>query len=377
MHNFRRYVTRCASGSGFISLCGLVGAWQNLLTQYSERRFRPYEGEFGEHVMLLVHEGSVSFERGDFYFKARAGDALLIGRGDGGRLSFSRCPVNEALVVEVLTFDERSIGRALRNNEGWESLALIEKGDPRNTFALPGFLNRAPKDPANQHPGPHRLHVAINVLLEQYRAGLGGFLRENFYLPRWRSCIFLEQFVIPFEGAKHAGLKYAGGPDQLRRDSLLFLGATPERILARRRADLATAWLRCEHSIDDVAKALGFPSRWEFECFYAGMKHLPCRGVQKLMPLSKAEPEEIISALRPCWWAGNRKLSIEIPPANDPYTDLRGAEGDEPVVESGLGREEMTKELRSKAEDFFSMKSTGAGMIVPIFEFHKPMEQAA
>jgi len=375
--SFRRYVTRCASGSGFRSLSGLVGARQNLLTQYSDRRFRPYEGEFGEHVMLLVHEGSASFDRGDFYFKARAGDALLIGRGDEGRLAFGRCPVNEALTAEVLTFDERSIARALRNNEGWESLALIEKGDRRNTFALPAFLKSFPKDPRYQHPGPHRLHAAINVLLEQYRAGLGGFLRENFYLPRFRLGIYLEQFVIPFEGAKDAGLKYAGGPDQLRRDCLLYMGAIPDRILARRRAELATAWLRCGHSIDDVAKALGYSDRWSFECFYAGMKHQRCRDVQKLTPLLKTEPEELISAMRPCWWAGNRKLSIEIPPANDPYTNPRGAEDDEPIVGDGPGRAEMTKELRMKAEDFCAMKSTGAELIVPIFEFQKPMEQAA
>ena len=374
---FRRYVTRCASGSGFRSLSGLVGARQNLLTQYSDRRFRPYEGPFSEHVMMLVREGSVVFDHDDFHFEARAGDALLIGRGDAGRLSFGRCPVNEGLVVEVLTFDERSIAKALRNNEGWETLALWEQGEARNAFALPGFHNRAPKDPKYQHPGSHRLHAAINVLLEQYRAGLGGFLRENFYLPRWRLCIFLEQFVIPFQGAKDAGLKYAGGPNQLRNDCLLYLGAKPERILARRRAELATAWLRCENSIDDVAKALGFPSRWEFECFYAGMKHQRCRDVQKLTPLSKAEPEELISAIRPCWWAGDRKLSIEIPPAKDPYTNPRCEKDDEPIAGDGPGRAELTKELRTKAEDFCAMKSTGAKMIVPIFEFQKPMDEAA
>ena len=190
--------------------------------------------------------------------------------------------------------------------------------------------------------------------------------------------IYLEsEFVIPFEGAKHAGLKYAGGPDQLRRDCLLYMGASPERILARRRAELATAWLRCENSVDDVGKALGFASRWEFECFYAGMKHRPCRDVQKLMPLSKAEPEELISAMRPFWWPGDRKLSIEIPPANDPYTNPRGAEDDEPIVGDGPGRAEMTKQWRMKAEDFCAMKSTGAELIVPIFEFQKPMDLAA
>jgi hypothetical protein len=101
-----------------------------------------------------------------------------------------------------------------------------------------------------------------------------------------------------------------------------------------------------------------------------------CRDVQKWTPLSQAEPEELISAMRPCWWQGDRKLSVEIPPADDPCAGSQYMSPFDPDFERNV-REERTKELRSKAEDFCAMKCTGAELIVPIFEFAHPIEMAA
>ena len=130
--------------------------------------------------------------------------------------------------------------------------------------------------------------------------------------------------------------------------------------------------------MDEVGKALGFATRWEFECVYSAMTHRRCRNVQQLTPLSKAEPEELISALRPCWWSGNRKLSIEIPSKKErPSWQVMTEAEEQQLVENRRRREEMTKELRAEAVDFFAMKCTGAELIVPIFEFQKPMEAAA
>jgi hypothetical protein len=91
---FRRYVTRRMKKARFFSLGGrdgLIGARHNILMQFWARRNRPYRGTFDQHVLMLVKEGTIFFERAGSTFAAKAGDALLIGRGESGRLSWNAC----------------------------------------------------------------------------------------------------------------------------------------------------------------------------------------------------------------------------------------------------------------------------------------------
>ena len=81
----------------------------------------------------------------------------------------------------------------------------------------------------------------------------------------------------------------------------------------RRRCELATAWLRCGHSIEAVAKALGYSSQWEFETAYSGRMRRRCADVQKMPPLASLEPEELAAALRPSWWPARGPSRVRIP----------------------------------------------------------------
>jgi hypothetical protein len=378
---FRRFITRRMRGARFFPMRvkrGLVGARENILLDFFERPIPPYRGTFDEHVFMLVKAGTVAFKREGSQVAAREGDALLIGRGDKGRLSFTRCPVKNGLVVEIMTFDERAIVDALRRHSRWESEALLKQCKSPGALVLPEFQKSIPENAGWRYLCTGSFYRAMDHLLSGDRQRLPGFLREGFYVPRWRLCVFLERYVLPIDGANAAGAQYAGGPDKLRRDTLFYLGAKPERILARRRAELATAWLRCGHTVDEVGKALGFAGRWQFECFYSATTHRRCHDVQQLLPLSQAEPEELLAAMRPCWWSGKRKLSIEIPYKKERPTRRVMSEAEErQFAKECRRREKLTIELRGKAADFFTMRSTGAALLLPIFQFEKPKDAAA
>lgn len=241
-------------------------------------------------------------------------------------------------------------------------------------------------------------------MLQQYRRGLPQFLRDHFYLQRWTLFALLESKVLLPDGVAHLAAEYRGGAKQLRKDCLVYLGAKPESIIARRRCELATAWLRCGHSIEAVGQALGYSSQWEFETAYSGRMRRRCADVQKMPPLASLELEELAAALRPSWWPAWGPSRVAIPQeecalgisadewarirrecaaaeprkdagagdaavTNDSEVGGVGSTNDDPQAADDLAarRAKAAEELREKAADFFAMKSTGAEIIVPIF----------
>jgi len=326
--------------------------------------------------MLIVRDGAVKFIRDGVEFVALPDDALVIGRGGPGELTFFRDGSGGELMVEILTFDERSIAKALQNHEGWETAALWEEGEMRETFALPNFKCRGTWSEGLDERSPKWLFSAINLFLEQYRPGLGRFLRKCFYQPRWKLCVFLEKFVLLREGAQIAGNAYGGGPRGLHCDCLLYLGIEPKQVMARRRAELAKSWLRCDQTVEDVAKVLGFSNCRDFEFFYSGATHQRCRDAQAMPPLSEAGLKDLIPAMLPFWWPENLGISNDkgLSTKCDPEECIFN---EDLIFRPEKAGEVAANSLRDRAADFFAMKATGAQIIVPVFGFGDLIGEAA
>jgi len=381
---FRRFLARHVRGSRLLSIRGARGARQRTLSLLRDRPLGPYRGPLEEHVLVVVEEGIVKFERDGQSLVAETSDALLIGRGEAGRLTFFPDRDSGGLTVEITTFDERSIGKKLRTDAALESAALMGERDVPGAFHFRRFYPLIPKG----LPLPvHRFHSAIAIALHQYGSELPEFFREHFYRARWDLLVFLERFATCSEGAKRAAREYNGGEKQLRRDCLLNIGRNPAAILRRRRCELAYAWLRSGNKIEDVAKVLGFSSNWDFECEFAGVLKMRCRDVEKMPLLQHAEPEELVNALTPFWWEERELVIGQIPQAQvfgsimDPAMEDRCIAHERHLQayreQNRQKRAEVTEELREKAADFFAMKSTGAEIIVPIFKSAINLAQAA
>ena len=382
---------RGSSGFRLLSMRGVVGARERILTRFFGEPFGPYRGPYEDHVIILVQEGTIVFEKNETRYEATEGEALLIRRGDGGRLYFTPCPVKHGLVAHVFAFDERAIARVLRNCPDWESRAVTETRAAPDAFALHKFHRYHLQTPEPIPEDSDRFGFAIRELLQHSRPGLAAFLRDSFYRSRSALCAFMEQFVLSPDGAQKAAAQYSGGPLRLSRDCRLYLGVRrPEQIITRRRMELASAWLRCGHAIDSVAQALNYASRFEFQSAFSGFTKMGCADVQRSKPLPEVEVEELIEALTPFWWKGRRKLAFEAPPRPErsfSVSSMSAAKEEELIrAHPELKRKKeaekeqrtkITKELREKAVDFFNMKCTGAKLIVPTFEFEKPMDEAA
>ena len=380
---FRRFLARHVPGFQLIPMPGATGARGRRLFHHGDAPLGPYQGPYDQHVLMLVHEGTMTLERHGGCCEAQAGDAMLIGRGEEGRLMMNPCRNRHRFVMDVMVFDERALAKVLRNHYAWESLAVSEEGDAPTAFTFRDFGFRGGSSLASPID---TFSPAISLLLGQYRPGVAEFLREHFYHPRWMLCIFLEQFVTTADGAKQAAKKYPGGTNQLRRDCLLYLGTQPEAVLTKRRCELATAWLRCGHSITEVAQALGYSSQGEFECSYCGVTKTRCRDVQERTPLAEVAIDELIASIQPYWW-NSRILSIDQAPSERHFDDQMMSQAEEEAfaaaepqwqeltVANRQTRWRMADELREKAADFFAMKKSGADLIVPIFKYAPPVEE--
>lgn len=257
--------------------------------------------------------GTLAIQRGDRTYFVKTGDALLLPAGEGG-ITFLQCPKSRGLEVEIFEFDARTLAPRFRNSPTWEQLAYEMNGPPVGAMVFNGMadsIRRLDK----VIPAGRRFHVVMGELFQQYRAGLEAFLRTAFYLPRWRLFVALEKFVTHPEGLVKFADDYSGGKKRLRKDCLLYAGDTPDEIIAKRRCQVATVWLRCGHAIDDVGKTLGFASSREFQSFYSGRMRRSCAATQQMPALTSLDPDELEKVLRPYWWAPEAPSRFYIPRA--------------------------------------------------------------
>ena len=241
----------------------------------------------------------------------------------------------------------------------------------------------------------------------------------------------MERAVTAANAEEKAAAHYPGGWVRLRKDCRTFLELEPSRFFTQRRCELATSWLRCGHSIEDVSARLGFATPARFQAVYSGTTGRVCATAQARPGLATPGPEELAELLRPFWWPADRPRKLVIP---SPESELPAWFGEEiradfmtwpmPVREdhgtevplpssaaappaclagfemtSSITSEEVdaaaiaptptrlddfnerrskaTAELMERAQAFLAMKSTGAEIIVPFFDHAESGEALA
>lgn len=370
---------------------GVVGvrAWKYVAV--TDRKIRPFTRNFHRHLLMLVENGVAVFRRNGPTSLARSGDALLI---PAGHCSVQFLPVVTGLGISVIVveFDLRAVAKNLRENYLAETVALQRHEFPASGIVLHDFVTHAQAGSKGIGVAAGiSLRCVFNLLQTGQWPAVFAFTRSVFYERRWKLLAMLEKHVIAADGEAQMAATYEGGAKKLRRDCEIFLGGRPRQLLRRRRAQIAAAWLRCGHSIDNVAKALSFSSRREFQCEFAAHLHRRCEDVQKQTPLTTVEIEDLLTAIRPVWWPPPLPLTINIPPRRDDLfpRGMFGREIEEDVLaserargcdilaENAATRAAVTSQVHERATAFFAMKATAAEIVVPIFEQSPPPIQKA
>lgn len=310
--HFRRHI----EGFRSLPICSMPGVRYCTIENFSHKELRPYFGTLSRHLLILMRAGTVIVRRRGQVHGAGAGGAVLVPAGDV-ELSFHRPPGSGAVIAELVEFDHRRLADMVSGNALYESLALKSPHPSVDAVNLPKFggWNGSQHCPAeSQHAD--RARMMMSIFINQPRRGLFEFLRDHFYRRRWELCIMMEQSLLMHDAAECAAVKYPGGMKALRKDCRVFLEAEPMQIINRRRCQLASAWLRCGHSVEAVSERLGFDCLAQFQCVFSGTTGRSCAATMAMVPLKELTPEELVEILRPCWWPPGAPQKMVIPDLN-------------------------------------------------------------
>lgn len=307
-------------------------------------------------TFIAVQQGTAQFCRDGRTATARAGSALLVAPGPGELKFFSEGNVPaKAMVIE---FDLLSAVGLLRKRQALEEMALVVPAGPKEGTVFSEFIPRL-EILRRGRLGPKEL---VELLLFDTGVRAIGFFRAVYFLPRWRLLVALEQAVRYRHAERDAGRYYPGGVRALRNDCRLFLGEDVDSWLRRRRMQIAGIWLRMKMPAEAVARALGFRDAYEFRREFEPFTGRRCENVSKEeIPLLFLKMGEFTELVRPCWWPAPLPLN----PAFREAEPRAAAKGGRLRNDS---RQIPCTVMRRLDRKFFSMRSTGADAMVPIFD---------
>jgi len=343
---------------------------------------------FPRHMLILMEVGSVAFRRDGQTSFAQAGDVLLVPAAEGElELIPSQSP--EGLRGMIVEFDSRSIAKILRNSFAAEHAAIQSCGFRPSGLVFPRLAIRCfPPVEGIEHPSFDPVHT-FEIIFDELSNQTAGFARSVFYEDRWRLLEFMERQVSqPLSDFSWID-DYTAGGKQLEKDCQFYVGCSPKAFVKRRKIEIASAWLRCGRSVNEIARVLGFCSAWEFQCLYGATTKRRCADVQAETPLSWLSSEELREEIVPFWWSMDRRLPGRRPTEVErEFHAALGraiAQSRRPLETRGFARqlsripedqleemdqaEETAREaLLARAEEFFDMQTTAAEIVVPFFK---------
>ena len=201
-------------------------------------------------------------------------------------------------------------------------------------------------------------------------------------------------------------------------DCKFYVGCSVDRFVKLRQIEMAMVWLRSGSSIDAVARALKFESRWEFLCLFSALTRRRAKDIMNPMeetPLDWLSVEEFEEAVSPFWWRRWRRNTVEFPAIQSRlmaqrlqeaerrsrtedvrlFERLRTKRGlvdynekiqnqpDEAsqLIDTQKGPDQFpnrplsyappkvpTPEFKKAAQEFFEMMTTGIEIVVPLFK---------
>ena len=380
---------------------GVTGLRMSIVAHFFDTPVPRYKGPFPRHFLILMQEGAAAFRRDGETSLVEAGDMLLVQAGTGS-LEFISSKTTRGFRAHIVEFDVRSVAKHLRQSFWAERETLKGLPFPKTGVVFQGVQLRCfpviPGTENRQFDAEETFHTLFNY----YSHRTAPFARSIFYEERWQVLRFLEAQVWKPLSDMTWMEQYELGSKRLAKDCLFFVGCTPEAFMKRRKIELASAWLRCGHRVNEIARVLGFSSPWEFQSLYGAVTKRRCSDVQAETPLRSVRPYELHEAISPFWWRCTRPTSGDLPTEFerdlarqlnervresrlsevrliDRLVNRRGILPEEPVEQAapepnrnipakepdGKYPQNSAAEIRLISEEFFEMKTTAVEIVVP------------
>lgn len=400
-----------------LSSGGITGVRRASISLFWDRMLNKFCGFFPKHLLILVREGSVVSRRDGETIMAEPGDVVLVPKGEA-EIEFISSRESHGFRCEVIEFDERSIAKYLRNSHWAEAAAMSAKDCPKVGIKFPAL--RMGMFPVVLASVTERFapELVLERIFDDIRHLSAPFSREIFYEPRWKVLLFLESHLWEPVSDTRWRAEYEGGEKTLERDCKFFVGCSVDGFVKLRKIEMAMVWLRSGSSIDAVARALKFESRWEFLCLFSALTRRRAKDIMNPMeetPLDCLSVEEFEEAVSPFWWRRWRRNTVEFPTIQSRLMSQRLQEAErrsrtedvrlfkrlrnkrdlveynekiqnQPDEASHLidiqkGPDEFpnrplsyaplkvpTPEFKKAAQEFFEMMTTGIEIVVPLFK---------
>lgn len=193
------------------------------------------------HLLILVVSGCVVVERGAESRVVEAGEAVVIPEG---QILLTEVPAAHITHGEAYFFFFHTgvLRDVSATNAGVEEVALRVPPWPGEIGVVPrGYSNLTTFILGGQLKFPWEFSKILTLVTHQFSATIFAFLTREFFLPKLRLNLFMEEHL--FETPAVLGDAYPGGGKQLDRALRLFQGLSVDQWLRRRRSQLARLWM--------------------------------------------------------------------------------------------------------------------------------------
>ena len=322
------------------------------------------------HLLILAVRGEVVVEAFDSTVLMRPGDALMLGECEA-RISEAGSGVSGCAEVCYFLFDHRVVGREVGSSVEVESLCWIDSA-PDSYFQrvrefVPHIMSCAH---AGQLVFPRDLSRILRILVNCHvPASFFSILRRTYFQPRAWLSAFVERYVLGNSTIERIARDYPLGRAEFFRQFAKYHIQSPEDWLRRRRMELARLWLGYgDVKLDDVASALGYKKKADFHRDAPGPLSERLEKIKRVGSQADLSATEVQRLARPFWVP---PTAADLLRACPPTVILTPAEiEDIPPVETPAFIRELFPEpaepSKAAIQDFWAMKTTGVGTIVPL-----------
>ena len=301
--------------------------------------------EIRKHALLVAASSPLTVVINETPVVLRTGSALLVG--------FQTIEVSGPGELHLFSFGHRAVRTALERFRIIETLAFNASAEELPPTPLKNFYPEiaCQISPSPEHYAENLVEILQALMLDRVHAHAYSYFRKTFYIPRLRMCLALERGL----------LEEKSGECAFEREFREMLGCSTARWIARRRMEIAEAWIKHgEHDVAEISNALRIPEA-ELTNTFRELRDTSPDDLVRNRDASRIDLATLSEMIKPAWIPD--PPDWELVPVPKHIRD--SADGEALVAPE---QPQVDPAIAECVANFWNMKSTGIGDIIEVPE---------